>query len=142
MPYASLALLTERYGERMLVEATAHAATVPGEIAADLVERALADADATVDGYLAARYALPLASVPPQVAVLAQEIAIYKLHRFTPEDKIKTEYEAAIATLRDIAKGVVRLPVAGIEPETSGSEGVMVTDRARPFTEDNLRGFL
>jgi len=142
VPYASLALLTERYGNRMLLDLTDRATPPAGVIDSDVVVRALADADAVIDGYLGARYALPLDSVPPLVTSIALEIAIYKLHRFTPEDKIAAEYKAAIDTLRDIAKGTVRLPAAGIEPAASGSEGVMVTDRARPFTEDNLRGLV
>ena len=41
-----------------------------------------------------------------------------------------------------VAKGEMRLPVDGVEPEGSGAAGVEVVDRDRPFTEDNLRGFI
>ncbi len=44
--------------------------------------------------------------------------------------------------LTDIAKGVIRLPVEGIESPGTGGTGVRITDRERPMTTDNLKGFI
>ncbi|MDP2738700.1 MAG: hypothetical protein Q8O82_08370 [Pseudorhodobacter sp.] len=44
--------------------------------------------------------------------------------------------------LRDIRAGAVRLSVAGAEPGVSGGTGVRITDRKRPLTEANLKGFV
>jgi len=44
--------------------------------------------------------------------------------------------------LRDIGAGVVRLSVAGAKPGVSGGTGVRITDRERPLTEANLKGFV
>lgn len=142
MTYATQAELEDRYGERMLIQLTDRATPPAGAVDAALVSAQLANTDAVIDGYLLGRYALPLAEVPPLLADLAQAITIYKLHPFAADPKIEQDYKDAMATLDRIAKGTVRLPVDGVEVEGSGSAGVEVVDRARPFTEDNLRGFI
>jgi phage gp36-like protein len=142
MPYTSLADLTDRYGEPMLVELTDRADPPANAIDAGVVDRALADTDALIDGYLKGRYRLPLASTPPVLRDLAQPIAVYKLHRHTASDKVRDDYRDAVRTLEKIARGEVRLDVAGVEPEASGSSGVRTNDRERPLTPDKLKGFI
>jgi len=142
MSYATQQELIDRYGEPMLVELSDHADPPANAIDGTVVARALADADATIDGYLKGRYALPLASTPPLVRNLALVMAIYNLHRSAASDKIRKDYDDAIRTLRDIANGVVRLDVAGVEPDSSGASGVRTNDRCRDFTPDNLEGYI
>src|SRR5581483_5414709 len=142
MSYATQEELIDRYSERMLVQLTDRAQPATGEIDAAVVARALADTDATIDGYLKGRYRLPLAETPPLVTDLALQIAIYKLHRKSPDEKIRKDYDDALRTLRDIASGTVRLDVAGVEPAASGASGVKTNDRERPLTPENLKGFV
>jgi len=142
MAYSSLDQLTDRFGERTLVDLTDRAVPATGVVDEAVVTRVLADTDAMIDGYLASRYKLPLAATPPLVADLAATIAIYKLHRRAPDQKIADDYHAAIRALRDIAAGTVRLDVAGVEPEAAGTAGVTTTDRDRDMTPDNLKGFI
>ena len=142
MTYATLAQLTDRYGAQMLVNLTDRAEVVSGEIDEAVIDRALADTDALIDGYLAGRYGLPLAATPPLLADLAGAIAVWKLHTHKPDDKIEADYRDARRTLDAIAKGDVRLPVAGVEPAGTGGSGARITDRERPFTEANLKGFI
>jgi len=142
MTYATLALLTDRYGERMLLQLTDRATPPAGTIDGQIVAQALTDTDAVIDGYISGRYALPLAEVPPLLADLALAIAIYKLHVFAPDPKIRDDYTDALRTLDKIAGGAVRLPLAGVEPTSSGAAGVEIIDRERDFTPENLRGFI
>lgn len=142
MSYTTLQHLIDRYGERLLLQLTDRATPPAGVIDEGVVGRALTDTGAVVDGYLAGRYALPLAETPPLLADLAQAIAIYKLHLFEPDKKIDQDYKDALASLERLAKGVIRLPVAGIEPESSGASGVVTIDREREFTPENLTGFI
>ena len=83
-----------------------------------------------------------MSSVPALLVDLAQQIAIYKLHVSAPDPKIDEDYKQAIRALRDISTGAVRLSIAGIEPEDSGGSGARITDRERPLTADNLKGFI
>ena len=142
MTYTTLQQLTERFGEATLIQLTDRAVPPAGAIDADVVARALADADATIDASLAVRYRLPLASVPAVIADLARTIAIYKLHVFAPDPKIERDYEQALKDLRDIADGRKKLDVAGLEPPTSGASGVVATDRPRDFSPESLAGFI
>jgi len=142
MPYVSQSILVERYTEALLLQLTDRATPSAGTIDSDVVDRALADTDAEVDGYLARRYRLPLAETPPLLVDIAARIAIYKLHVYTPEKKIEDDYREAIRSLDRIAEGRILLPVAGIEPSSSGAAGVVTIDRDRDLTPENLRGFI
>ncbi|TDE40928.1 gp436 family protein [Antarcticimicrobium sediminis] len=142
MTYTSQSDLTDRYGESLLIDLTDRAATPTGAVVTATVDRALADTDAMIDGYISGRYVLPLAETPPLIADLAQMIAIWKLHVYEPNPKIEADYKAAVRSLEGIASGTIRLPVAGVEPEGTGGGGARVTDRERPMTETNLKGFI
>lgn len=142
MPYATLATLTDRYGLATLVSLTDRGAVATGAVDTAVVNRALADADALIDGYLAARYVLPLASVPPLLASIAAAVAFWSLHIAAPDDKVRKDYDDALRQLRDIADGRLRLPVAGVEPAGTGGTGVTTTDRDRPMSADNMTGFV
>ncbi len=143
MSYATLQQMTLRASEAMLIALTDRSDAPTGSIDMGTLDRALADTDAVINGYLATRYQLPLTTVPALIADLAGAICLWKLHVTSPEEKVKADYDAAIKTLRDIASGVVRIPdAAGIEAAVSGAQGVQVTDRERPFTAENMKGFI
>lgn len=142
MSYVSQAQLSDRYGEKMLRDLTDRASPPSGLVDAAVVNRALADTDALIDGHLMARYALPLASVPPLLTDLAGAIAIYKLHRQATTEKIRTDYDDALKRLRDIAAGVIRLEAAGVEPTASGGGLVRTNGPARPLTNGTMEGLI
>ena len=142
MPYATQAQLTKRYGEAMLVAATDRGSVPAGVPDAAVIADALAEADAVIDGYLAGRYALPLAQVPPLLADLAKALTIWKLHPYDAAPKLKDEYDAAMRMLRDIADGRVKLQLSGVETPGTGDTGAQMTDRERPMTAENMTGFI
>lgn len=142
MTYASQAELEERYGEPMLILLTDRADPPANAIDTAVVARALNDADAEIDGYVRGRYQLPFATTPDGVRDLALAIAIYKLHRDTSSDKVRQDYEDAVSRLKLIALGTIRLDVAGAEPPAATGSGVRITDRERPLTAENMKGFI
>jgi phage gp36-like protein len=142
MSYANQTDLTRRYGLAMLVAATDRGAVPMGVPDADAVASALAAADGVIDAYLGGRYALPLSSVPDQIVTVAMEIAIYKLHAYDCPPKLKDDHDAALRMLRDIADGRVKLNLAGVEAAGTGDTGARITDRERPFTADNMTGYI
>ena len=142
MPYASLQMLVKRFGERTLVQLTDRAEVATGEMDVTVVDQELANTDAVINGYLGNRYRLPLDPVPDQVTDLALSIAIYKLHVFAPDQKIKDDYQDALRMLRDIATGTVKLDAAGVEPASSGASGVEFIDRERPLSPESMTGFI
>lgn len=142
MTYATQQDLIDRFGAGMLLGLTDRATPPTGLIDATVVAKALADTDAVVNGYIRARYIVPLAAVPPQIADIAAAIAIWKLHTFKPDEKIAEDYRDALKALREISAGVITLEVAGIISETTGGTGAQVTDRERPLTAENLKGYI
>ena len=140
--YATVQQMTDRFGADMLVALTDRVAVATGLIDAAIVTKALTDASEVIDGFLAAKYVLPLTSVPGLVADLAQSIAIYKLHLSDPDPKVTRDYQDAMRALRDIASGQLRIPVAGLDPAVTEGSGVQIVDRERPFTAENMTGFV
>lgn len=79
------------------------------------VEQAIADASSRIDGYLQARYPVPLQPVPQLIRSLCVDIAIYNLFArrgFDEESADKavvTRYRDAIRLLEHIAAGKIQI---------------------------------
>lgn len=142
MDYCTQIQLEARYGEALLVEISDRADVPTGTIDADLITRAITDATALIDGYLAGRYALPLATVPALVTDLAQRIAIYYAHSNVASEKIGKDYEAALRQLKDIASGLIKLDAGGAEPAGSGASEVRTNDPERPLSAATMKGYI
>ena len=143
MPYATLAQMITRYGNALLVSLTDRAEVATGLVDETIVARALDEAGAMIDGYLVGRYALPLVETPAFLSDLAQAVAIWKLHIYEPDPKIAKDYEHALRSLRDVASGALGIPgAAGVEPQAAGGSGARITDRERPLTAANMKGFI
>lgn len=140
--YCTQAQLVARYSERMLIDISDRGDTPTGEVDAALIDRAIADADALIDGYLKVRYALPLAAVPSLVTDLSLAIAIYKAHAHVAAEKIKDDYKDALRTLGEISRGLIQLDVAGIEPAPSGAAEVRTNQPERPLTAATMKGYI
>lgn len=138
MPYTTLAELIERFGETTLKQL----ADRDGDdaIDTDVIDRAISDAGAMIDGYLTVRYELPLASVPPLLSPLAADIVFYYLHPHGAPEEVRSRYRHAVQVLEGLAKGTVRLDVAGAEPTAPG-ERPRVEGPDRLFSRDKLGGF-
>lgn len=142
MTYATLQGLIDRFGSATIESLTDRAEPPAGAIDEDVVARALADTDGIIDGYLRVRYVTPLTEVPPQITDVALSIAFYKLHRWEPDPKIVRDYQDALRSLRDIAAGTIVLTADALTPTPTGGTGARLTDRERPLTADNLKGFI
>ncbi|MFZ1680360.1 MAG: DUF1320 domain-containing protein [Rhizobiaceae bacterium] len=142
MSYCTQADLEARYGATLLTQLSDRADAPGAGIDADLFSRAIADADALIDGFMAGRYAVPLAVTPPLVKDLAQRIAIYYAHGETVGDKIRADHDAALRQLRDIANGLITLNADGAEPAASGGAEILTNQDERPFTPGTMKGFI
>lgn len=142
MAYCTQADLETRYGAQLLAQLSDRDEFSGGGIDAALIARAITDAEALIEGYLAGRYLTPVAPVPAVVTDLAQRIAIYYAHGQTVSDKIKADYEAAIRQLKDIASGVMKLAASGAESASGGGGEVLTNEPERPFTNASMKGFI
>ena len=89
-----------------------------------VVEESLLYSSALIDGYLRGRYSLPLDICFPLLRVLAVDLSVYRLYsrrmRNEMPEVIETAYKNAIATLRDIQKGVISLQSENDTFESAG----------------------
>jgi phage gp36-like protein len=142
MAYVTLAQLTDRYGDTALIAVTDRGPFPAGVIDEAVIDRAIADADAVIDGYLARRYQLPLTVAQPLLVKIAGSLVFYGLHTFQPDEKIVADQKEALAMLRDISAGTVALTAAGLEAPNVEGSGARITDRDRQLTQDNMTGFV
>src|SRR5687768_14705793 len=101
--------MIDRFGEAELVELTNRA----GGAAIDdaVLNRALGDADAEINGHLAAKYTLPLAVVPAVLEPIACDIARFYLYEDRPTEQVAERYKMRVRFLEGVGKGTVNLGV-------------------------------
>ena len=141
MSYASLPLLQERFGLDELIQRSDKYLPYTGAVVTSVIDRAVADADAEIDGFVGSRYTLPLPEpVPPVLVPIACDIARYRLYDDAVPVIVRQRYEDAIARLRDIAAGRLSL---GIDPAPAASSqgSLAVRAPARIFGADQLRDY-
>lgn len=142
MTYATPMDLIDLFGEVELTDLTDRADPPMGVVNLRVAQDAIDDAAAMIDGYLAKRYALPLPTVPPMLRAMACDIARYRLHtRLAPTDAVRANYDDALRRLRDIAAGVLELPVPGAAIATSVPDLPAASNPARIFTDATLKDF-
>lgn len=140
MPYATETDLLDRMGEHEMRQVADH--TRSGTADTEVVAAALADADNLIDGYVGARYATPLPSIPPLVRTWAVSIARYVLHRNGAPDHVEQDYKDAMAALKDVSRGLIALPVMPGEAAPTATGGTVMAEHPAPvFTRRKLRGF-
>lgn len=140
MTYATQADLVDRFGEQELAQRTNR---VDGlTIDTVVLARALTDADAEIDGYLATRYALPLGSVPAVLVRLGADMARYRLYDDGVPETVRVRYQDAVSLLKRMATGEVQ--VAGstvLATATGGGQAVAVSAPERVFSAAVLAGY-
>lgn len=140
--YVTISQMVERFGEAALVQLTDRAEPLARVIDETVLGRAIADASAMVDGYIAARYPLPLAAVPPLLVGITAALAYANLHTRTVPDKVAEDARVALRALQDIARGLVQLNAGTVAvPAQASPQSVAVAGSDRVFSRDTLRAF-
>lgn len=142
MAYATTQDLIDRFGEDEIRAVSDRADPPAGAIDQDVVAKAVSDASEEIDGYLAKRYALPIAGTVPAVLVqLASDIARLRLHRHIPPDDVKDAYTRAVKRLQEIAAGDFILQLDGVEPKQGGINTAEIASPPRVFSSESMKGF-
>lgn len=140
MAYCTQADIEEVVAASELIQLTDDAGAA---VDADRVERAVADADATVDAYCQGRYAIPLTPVPDKIRQVSVDIAVYNLYArrgdAIPELR-KDRYREALRFLERAAEGKILLGTATpAQRHTAQTPDIDSADRR--FTRTKLQGF-
>jgi len=129
--YATTADFTLAFGEQELSELTGDDATI--------FAAAETKAAALIDGYLAAKYSLPLAATPTLVKGWALDISRFHLWDDRAPEEVRARYDLALEQLRDLSRGIIALP-----PEATGITGGVFFggySAERVFTADTLADY-
>jgi phage gp36-like protein len=125
MAYVTQQEMIGRFGEDELILLTDRAGV--GVIDVTVLQKAMEDASAIMDGYLGMRYPVPLADpVPESVSVHAADLARCQLYDSSEVDKAEArcqrvfEWLVAVSEGRVVLPGVPPLPDGGSSAITSG----------------------
>lgn len=138
MTYATQADMTAAFGEAELIQLTDRAIPPAGTVDVAVLGRALDAADAEMDSYLAARYALPLADIPPVLRDCAADIARYRLHDRGAPKIVEDNYTARIRWLRDVSAGRASLGAATENAIPARAGLPEMTSGGRVFGRENM----
>lgn len=140
MSYATQSDLVERFGADELAQLTNRVDAT--SIDALVLGRALADADAEIDGYLATRYQLPLASTAPMLVRLGADITRYRLYDDGVPATVRQRYEDAVSLLKRLSNGEVQLAGASAVAVIGGAgNAVAIKTPTRLFGPAQLQGY-
>lgn len=161
MIYATRQDMTQRYGERELIDLTDRDDT--GQIGMTVLNRALEDAGATVDGYIGKLYRLPLQGClkpalpggaatyvsPPALTRITCDLARYYLYTDLPDEhEVSRRHKAVMAELMLLATGKTQLvcpwggsPGIALDADPLEAQEVMHSFAPRALSDDSLRGF-
>lgn len=127
-----------RVGELQAIELTDR--NMRGEVNRAVLEMALADSSSQIDGYLAARYRLPLPSIPQNLTRLCCDLARYRLASMSSvaiTDEIIERYKLSLKELEWLASGKMSL---GLDEATTAEDNSEFSG-AVFFTNHNNRVF-
>jgi len=140
MAYTTEQDLTERFGAAEVLALTDRDGN--GTVDAEVLGKAINDAQALVDGYLATRYAVPFSAdlVPALVKSITADLVRYRLMENRATEEAEKRNQQAIATLRDLASGKASLNTGPSE----SAPGAPVSKKGasdRLFTLNSMKGF-
>lgn len=141
MSYASIDALTARYGDEVLQLADRNRDQLPDM---DFINAALADVDAEIDSYLAARYTLPLSDTPTVVVRIAcaltrERMALANGARMDATDPISADASTARQLLKAIGAGKASI---GLPTPAATTGGVQMQSGGRMWGRDKSKGYL
>lgn len=128
-----------------LIEATDDAhPNKSGEVQVAIVEELIELACGVIDGYIAGRVTLPLATVPVIIRKIAIDLSLYNLYervdRIVKDSPIERRRDGALALLRDIQNGKLSLGISPVDstPIAPIASGAMIRTGSAEFTMDSM----
>lgn len=120
MAYATQQDMIDRFGEPRLVQLTDVGEPQTGAVVASVLQAALDDASAEIDGYLAGRYPVPMASPPAALKGYCCTLAHYRLMGAAADENTRFDVRAVRSYLEAVAKGTITLTPPDAAPAVAG----------------------
>lgn len=115
------------------------------ELTNKLLEQTITDAEAEINGYIAARYTVPFVNPPAIINKIAKDIAAYNMVSrvgIDEQDRDKTyltRYNAAIKYLEAVATGKIELGTSSTAQ--MAKKNFQMQSSKRVFSRDKMRGW-
>lgn len=138
--YATRADMVRRFGEEQMILLTDHDADL-GVIDSAVLDQALADASADIDGYLGGRYGLPLPTVPSILVRICCDIARYHLYDDSAPETVTERHKGAVRYLEKLAAGTISLGLPDTTAVTS-SATAEIHSAGSVFARDKAKAFI
>lgn len=115
-----------------------------GDVVPAVLEQAIDDAGATINGYLAGVVKLPLTTPPENMNRLCADVARYYLYDDALDDahQAARRYKAAMDYLTAVASGKIRLNMTADEASASATNLAEFSSAGSVFARDKSTGFL
>lgn len=139
--YATSSQMVARFGEAELISLTDRDGSA-GTIVASVLDVALDDATALINGYLAGRYTLPLATPPEMLERLCCDIARYGLYDNGASEQISKRYDDAVRYLEQVAAGKITLGVATQGEAPVSNDLPVIESGGSVFNRQISKGFI
>jgi phage gp36-like protein len=128
--------MLDRFGTPRLVQLTDINEPLTGEVNPTVLDRALQDASAEIDGYLVGRMAVPLLAPPANFRLLCCSIAHYRLLGSSADDVTQADYANAVAYLSKVATGAISIVAAADTPIQAGLGPVLFVTGQKAFARE------
>ncbi|MFC0686403.1 gp436 family protein [Novosphingobium clariflavum] len=137
--FADLAAMQARFEKRDLIQLSDPDNT--GAIVASVIEEKLSSADALITSYVAARHR-DTASLAghPLLTDIACDYAFSLLWRSDPPQWVADRRKDALARLKDISSGVIKLD-QGVEEAAPRPGQILVSSDPQRFSREKLKGY-
>lgn len=110
----------------------------------EIIEGAIKDADAEIDGYLNKRYPIPLPSPPAVINKLSKDIALYNILsrngmlKDERENNYFERYKYAVKFLENVAKGIADIGIT--VPSQKANTSFSIISNTKIFGRNNMKG--
>ncbi|EML5157550.1 TPA: gp436 family protein [Morganella morganii] len=150
MSYATLADMYARYSRDALhiltdVKIDDWQSLSPEELQSareHLIQVALDDSSATIDGYIDGRATLPLETVPVVLIRIACVLTRFALEEGAATEKATKDAEAAIRLLEKVSAGDVGLGLSKDAERPAGGDIAVITSQGSVWSRDKSKGFI
>lgn len=142
MSYTTLSQLNQRFTSDELVQLTNTTDPSATEVDDTVLAGAIADIDALIDAKLAAKYALPLASIPLVLANVAADLVRARLYVRSKPDHVVERERAALKLLDQMGEGKLQLGLDAAQQATASTDGPQfTTSGGRTFSPSTLADY-
>lgn len=147
MAYASVSDMTTRYGFSVL-QILAEKKTDydengnPQQTVEQIIDAALTDASAAIDGYIDGRATLPLKVVPAALVRLACVLARYAMEDGVATEKALKEYEDALRLLEKVSTGDISLGLSVDDERPESGDIAIMENAGSVFSRRQSKGFI